>query len=299
MPEPQSDETRDDFIKRCIPIVIEDGTADDGDQAFAICTNLWERHMKDDKTITAGKIREFSTPIQIMEFKSEGDEWRVDGYASTFGNLDDGGDIVNVGAFDRTLKERPYPAFLKSHDLDSILGKPKVLKPDSKGLFGQFKISKTTLGADTRQLVLDGVLDSFSIGYSAAGYEMVENNKYRLLKDIDLYEISLVSIPMNREALVTGVKKYMTLAERIARTNQEIEKLLSDLRGLTENNARPLTEIKRQELTELLETFSGLDAVRSDLQSVLAAAPINMVDSHRVKHELAEARKRLAQILEE
>ena len=43
MPEPTEGESHDDFIKRCIPIVIEDGTAGDGAQANAICESLWER----------------------------------------------------------------------------------------------------------------------------------------------------------------------------------------------------------------------------------------------------------------
>jgi hypothetical protein len=43
MPTPKPGETRKDWMKRCIPIVIEEGTADDSDQAVAICTSMWER----------------------------------------------------------------------------------------------------------------------------------------------------------------------------------------------------------------------------------------------------------------
>jgi len=42
MPNPQKNEKRDDFIQRCIPIVIEEGTAKDGKQAAAICNSMWE-----------------------------------------------------------------------------------------------------------------------------------------------------------------------------------------------------------------------------------------------------------------
>ena len=46
MPTPRDDETRDEFIERCIPIVIDDGTAEDGQQAYAVCSSIWRRDTK-------------------------------------------------------------------------------------------------------------------------------------------------------------------------------------------------------------------------------------------------------------
>ena len=87
----------------------------------------------------------------------------------------------------------------------------------------------------------------------------------------------------------------MTLADKTNYLCSEFEQLLSDLRGLKD---RPLNEVKRKELTELLEMFSGMDDVRSELQSVLTA-PAKLVSSKITSYELAEARKRLAYILKE
>ena len=71
-------------------------------------------------------------------------------------------------------------------------------------------------------------------------------------------------------------------------------------RGLVDGIDRPLSETKRQELTGLLEKFSGLDAVRSEFLTVLSAAPQpKLVTSKLASYELATARKRLARILEE
>ena len=62
----------------------------------------------------------------------------------------------------------------------------------------------------------------------------------------------------------------------------------------------PLSATKRKELTELLETFSGLDAVRSDIQSVLTSAPTpKLVEAHRIRSQLAELRKRQHNLLQE
>lgn len=90
-----------------------------------------------------------------------------------------------------------------------------------------------------------------------------------------------------------------TLAEKAHALSEGLNQLLSDTRQLVGGADRPLSNVKRQELTELLETFSGLDAVRSDLQSVLAAAPLSIVSSKRTLYELSEQRKRLARVFEE
>lgn len=241
----------------------------------------------------------YSKPLQIEGFKSDNEDWLVEGYVSTFGNVDRGDDIVMAGAFDETLKSGPKVKFLLSHDPTKVLGIPTKLKEDKKGLFGSFKISKTTLGADTHQLLLDGALDSFSIGYRAKVWEWDTESEVRKLVKIELYEASLVPIPMNPQAEVTRVKDLTggTLTERMKSQAETLKQLLEDIRGLA-GKGHSLNETKRQELTVLLEMFSGMDDVRSGIQSVLtAASPTGLVSAKRTSYELARARERLANIL--
>lgn len=250
---------------------------------------------------------QYGSPIHIADVKAIQDDWRVDGYASTFsGDPDNGGDIVDKNAFIRTLKSRQRRAFLHSHDLRMVLGKPTELKTDKTGLFGRFNISQTTLGKDARQLALDGAMDSLSIGYRAVDYDLVEKGRFRLLKDIELYEVSLVAIPMNDGAVVTAVKAYqdsigieqgMTLVERVAVLNAAAIQTIADVKVFIAGLEGDVTETKQDELRSLLETFSGLSAVRDDL---MALAPVGMktsVTSRQTLFELREARKRLARIL--
>jgi len=57
MPKPYANESESDFIERCITIVIEDGTADDGSQAFAVCQSIWDNTQKRIKaTITKQQL---------------------------------------------------------------------------------------------------------------------------------------------------------------------------------------------------------------------------------------------------
>jgi HK97 family phage prohead protease len=249
----------------------------------------------------------FGAPIKVQEVKAVGDEWLVEGYASTFNDVDLGFDVVMPGAFDKTLADGHRIGFLHSHDPRLVLGKPKSLKVDRRGLFGRFAISKTTLGQDTRQLLMDDAIGGFSIGYFAKEFTFSDGGNVRQLKEIELIEVSVVSMPLNPAAVVTGVKDYLarmgisdelTLAEKARALSDALARLLSDTRGLCKDD-RPLNESKRQELEVLREMFSGLDDVRSDLAALLAAAPAGRVASRRVFYDLAASRKRLAHILTE
>lgn len=246
----------------------------------------------------------FGLPVPIQEFKAAGDHWTVEGYVSTYGNRDLGDDVVMPGAFDRWLASGKKTRFLFSHRPDKIVGTFPEVRSDKYGLFVKGKISKTPLGEEMYTLLKDGALDSFSIGYNTiqADYD----GPVRLLKDLDLPESSLVAMGMNEQALVTGVKNYlailgikadMTLAEKANALSDGLNQLISDTRQLVGGADRSLTQTKRQELTELLEMFSGLDAVRSDLTTVLAAAPTVRASGKRALYELAEHRRRLAYIL--
>ena len=147
-----------------------------------------------------------SVGFQLEDLKSRGDDgWSFTGYCSTFGNVDEGGDVVLRGAFVNTLAHR-VPRLLWQHDMSEPIGKVLGLSEDDRGLHGEFKLSRTTRGHDAYQLLKDGAIDSMSIGYIPEDQEFDEKSGVRQLKSVDLLEISLVSIPMNEEARITAVK---------------------------------------------------------------------------------------------
>jgi Escherichia/Staphylococcus phage prohead protease len=147
-----------------------------------------------------------SVGFELEELKSRGDDgWSFTGYASTFGNVDEGGDVVLRGAFSNSLARR-VPRLLWQHDMHEPIGKVIGLTEDDRGLHGEFKLSRTTRGHDAYQLLRDGAIDSMSIGYIPEDQEFDEKSGIRQLKAVELLEISLVSIPMNGEARITAVK---------------------------------------------------------------------------------------------
>jgi len=230
---------------------------------------------------------DFGLPFGIGEVKATGNgDYEVAGYASTFGNVDLGYDVILPGAFDKTLREKALSRikFLHSHLPWEVLGVTKELKIDDKGLLGRFKISKTRLGEDVHTLVLDGALDSFSIGYRTTDFEYTENGNVRQIKEVDLFEVSLVAMPMNPDAVVTAAKNYadnITLVEQLDRICAELDELLS--------KHGEITEAKQ---TALLATFAKMDALRARLQ---APTPEPRADV-RLQLEMAKRRSHLREL---
>lgn len=137
----------------------------------------------------------------------------IQAYASKFGNEDEYKDIVVEGAYKRTLANqhkaaRPYLyTYLYQHDPNLIVGGIKEAEEDSKGLLYQAQCNlETQLGRETYSNAKMGVLYQSSIGYDVppGGAEFKEGIRY--LKEIRLWEISLVTFAANPEATVVSVK---------------------------------------------------------------------------------------------
>lgn len=175
--------------------------------------------------------------LPFAEFKQEDntDEfYRFEGYLSTYNNVDLGDDIMMEGAFDKCLASKKPNAIkvLYQHDPYQPLGVYEELRSDKKGLFVKGKMPKdNTLVRDVVGLMKCGAIDSMSIGYSAINYSYNDNGK-RLLKEVDLWEGSLVTFPMNQEAIITGMKKRelkFELADiQHIKTKRDFEKFLRD-----------------------------------------------------------------------
>lgn len=132
-----------------------------------------------------------------------------EGYASTFGNRDQGGDIMEAGAFTKSLKARG-PAGIKmlaDHDPTKRVGVWTDMKEDAAGLYVKGRLlTEKAIGQDAYVDLKAGALSGLSIGGRAAVTSNDGRKRARLIKEWDLYEVSLVTFPMNEMATVTAVK---------------------------------------------------------------------------------------------
>ena len=180
------------------------------------------------------------TEIKQLVFESDvksEDNGIFRGYASIFGNEDQGNDIVQKGAFTKSLEQRPASKvkMLFQHKTDEPIGVFESIYEDSKGLYVKGKLALgTQKGRDTYELLKIGALDGMSIGFKAdptkQGYN--ENKRgVRTLKEVDLMEISLVTFPINEQAMVQSVKGN-------SKSIREWEKILRDAGGLSRTEAK-------------------------------------------------------------
>ena len=136
----------------------------------------------------------------------------IEGYGAYFGNVDSYGDVINAGAFKGFLasEDAQRVKLCWQHNFDDVLGVIEEMSEDERGLRFRAKISNTTLGRDAATLIEDGALNEFSIGYGVKAAEYPEDRASgieRVLTDIYLYEISLVSRAANPKATLEGAER--------------------------------------------------------------------------------------------
>jgi HK97 family phage prohead protease len=247
------------------------------------------------------------------------------GYASVFGIVDDGGDIVQKGAFKDAI-----PGFLKDgfiawqHEWDEPIGKPLEAKEDDHGLWIKARLSDTQQGREARTLILDEVVQKLSFGYEVASCEMMSDEQgiamlgekdylrakaglpwykesLRLLTGINpLFEVSPVSVPMNNAAEIIAAKgigdfDLLTHSKKAEIVGPMVDAYLRHTSWkATERGKenRKLSDVHIKTLTEMLLGFKasadeieGLLKAQSELGSGEETAPLETVVAALVTDE--------------
>jgi len=154
-------------------------------------------------------IKHIERPLAVKALAADG---TFSGYASVFGMVDHQNEMVMSGAFRRTLAKwrmkGQMPAMLWMHDPAQPIGIWMNINEDRNGLLVQGRLAlRTQKGMEAYELLRMGALTGLSIGYRAAGSRIDGKRKTRILTDIELFEISLVTFPANEAARVSEVKR--------------------------------------------------------------------------------------------
>lgn len=130
----------------------------------------------------------------------------VKGYGSIFGNVDSDNDIIEKGAYARTIKNNGSRVkYLYQHDITKPIGRMKELFEDEKGLGFVAEIPKTTFGVEVLELMKYNVIDENSVGIMPVKKDYNEDG-VRMIKEAKLFEISAVTLASNDEAKILEVK---------------------------------------------------------------------------------------------
>ena len=149
-----------------------------------------------------------------FETKAAEDNGTISGYFSTYDRIPDSyGDVIAPGAFTETIKAReesghPFP-LCWNHNLDQIIGKVDSIEDTEKGPLMTASFFDTPLAQEKREIVKSGVVYQFSFAYDvkdAAQVTLEDGTKANELRQIDLFEVSIVPIPANPRAEMTSIK---------------------------------------------------------------------------------------------
>lgn len=162
-----------------------------------------------------GRIGKQFKSFDVKELAYNGESRTISGYAAVFNNKDKAGDILLKGCFAKSINDRGPEStandkiiMLWQHDMHEPIGRVSVLMEDEKGLYFEAVIDDVERGNQAIKQLESGTLNQFSIGYSYV-WEKCEYDQERdafIVKEVVLYEISVVSIGCNGATEYLGLK---------------------------------------------------------------------------------------------
>lgn len=182
--------------------------------------------------------KRFDMPLTIKSVTETGE---FEGYGSVFGVKDHHSDIVVKGAFQASLdkwKEKgKFPALLWQHKMDEPIGIYTEMREDDVGLYvkGRLLIDDDVLAKRAHAHMKANSLGGLSIGYMDVDWDYDSTKDAFILKEVDLWEVSLVTFPANEEAKISNVKH--ALASGNMPRPSEVEKALREV-GFSRSQAK-------------------------------------------------------------
>lgn len=193
----------------------------------------------------------------VLKIKAMDDETgEFEGYGSVFGGEPDSyGDVIVAGAYSKTIaahKSRgTMPKLCWQHDIGEVIGKWLSMEEDDYGLKVHGKLNMgVQRGREAHALLKEGDIDGLSIGYTIPRGGVDEKDGIWYLKEIDLFEVSVVSIGACDRATVAAVKAqkaHQEITEKLKAgdrlTEREFEMLLKGILGLSNSQAERAARI--------------------------------------------------------
>lgn len=167
---------------------------------------------------------------KTMQLKAD-EAGKISGFFSTYEKTPDSyGDIIMPGAFTKTIEKRketghPFPLCF-NHDFDKVIGACNTIEEKEQGPYIEADFLDTQLGQDVRKMVLSGAIYQFSFAYDVLGSrepneEERKNGVLNVLTEVEVYEVSVVTVPANQNAQVTEIKSAIETAVKAGRRNSK------------------------------------------------------------------------------
>ena len=277
IPKPSSGEGEDDFMSRCMG----DRTMQaeySRNQRLAICLSSFRGEGKESAMDLDQEPMEEFEETEVLDIKAELKAYHDDddeenkgmfsGYGSIFNKKDLGNDVMMDGAFAKSIASKGARGvkLLYQHKADEPIGVFDEIIEDRKGLKVKGRLAMgTQKGKEVYELMKMGAIDGLSIGYrvSPKGAHYDEKGKRRMLKEVDLMEISAVTFPMNPRARIQAVKgsgKSVREWEVILREAGELSRSESKVAANAVHKALDQREVDSEQ-TDVIKQIANLTKI--------------------------------------
>lgn len=266
--------------------------------------------------------KSISSPIEVKEAREDG-ILSIRAYGLAFGNVDSWNDIVAPNACDEFLKshEADRMRLCWQHNTDDVIGTITAKGVDDYGMWIEADILPTTLGKDVQTLVRGGAVNELSIGYKTIRYHY--DGDIRILDEIAIREVSIVTIAANPRAVITDMKAEENepetqpaeqTEEKTLKTDNTMDEMKKQLETIeqkaaaAEKKAADLAvelEAKKAELETAKTSIDNLDASVKSQQTAIEAMQAQMKEKKQknfveaVKAVLEENKDKIEKLFEE
>lgn len=189
---------------------------------------------------------------------------KFSGYASKFNDIDSYNDTIAPSAYTKTLENRKRPVRMRWNHYGEIIGKWITIREDDYGLYVEGELTPNHSKAeDVYALLKHGAIDGLSIAFYLKDFD-IKHDGVRVLKEIDLVEISVVEEPADLGARIEDIKSAVTEAK----TLKEIETLLRDAGKFSRTEATAIVS----RVKSIVEPSDSETKPQLDAKAVLAIA---------------------------
>jgi hypothetical protein len=300
MPQPKADETEDEFVSRCIPIVLDEGTAETPEQAAAICHSMWDDAQEDNNMEIRSKEKFLYSPIIQKSVDAETGKPIVR-YAFTSDNMDTGGDIIQRAATEKATEEwRQWRNIRLQHDQNKPIGKAVAIG-EKDGL--DWNVMDVRIDDPSVLPLIEGddpTLGGASVGIYVKNFEINEDEEAIkraapwepwIITDYTMIEISLVDHPANYDA------------KRVSESAQDGQRsrVLFMQRELTSEKTEDNTPLPERE-EEMPEEQKAIEDVLPDEEKEIELeqeTPEEVIEEKDVEADVEEETPEIIEVSEE
>jgi HK97 family phage prohead protease len=216
-----------------------------------------------------------SIQFDTKETTFDSESRTISGYAAIFGNIDKAGDMLIKGCFSRSIQERGPEtsandkiAFLWMHDMSEPIARITVLKEDDRGLYFEAVVDDVDRGNQALKQLESGTLNQFSIGYRYVweNCEYDSDKECFIVKEVILYEISVVTIGCNGETEYLGLKTIETVEQyedEYKNLNDELDSVLNQV-----------NKVKQQKIQRILAKAMALASIKLEEERKSPVIPL-------------------------